>query len=34
MTALLFEVFTVTGTKPEHFGKIAQKNHKHSVNNP
>ncbi|XP_058977261.1 sterol carrier protein 2-like [Musca domestica] len=22
------------GTKPEHFGKIAWKNHKHSVNNP
>ncbi|XP_067623241.1 sterol carrier protein 2 [Eurosta solidaginis] len=22
------------GTKPEHFGKIALKNHKHSVNNP
>lgn len=22
------------GTKPEHFAKIAYKNHKHSVNNP
>ena len=22
------------GTKPEHFAKIAQKNHKHSVHNP
>jgi len=22
------------GTKPEHFAKIAWKNHKHSVNNP
>ena len=22
------------GTKAEHFGKIAEKNHKHSVNNP
>jgi sterol carrier protein 2 len=22
------------GTKPEHFGKIAEKNHRHSVNNP
>ena len=22
------------GTKPEHFGKVAWKNHKHSVNNP
>ena len=22
------------GTKPEHFAKIAFKNHKHSVNNP
>lgn len=22
------------GTKPEHFAKIAHKNHKHSVNNP
>lgn len=22
------------GTKPEHFAKIAVKNHKHSVNNP
>jgi len=23
-----------TGTKPEHFAKIAWKNHKHSTNNP
>ena len=22
------------GTKPEHFAKIAEKNHRHSVNNP
>jgi len=22
------------GTKLEHFGKIAEKNHRHSVNNP
>lgn len=22
------------GTKPEHFAKIASKNHKHSLNNP
>ena len=22
------------GTKPEHFAKVAYKNHKHSVNNP
>lgn len=22
------------GTRPEHFAKIAYKNHKHSVNNP
>jgi sterol carrier protein 2 len=22
------------GTKPEHFAKIAHKNHKHSTNNP
>ena len=22
------------GTKPEHFAKVAHKNHKHSVNNP
>lgn len=26
--------FHVTGTKPEHFAKIAWKNHKHSTNNP
>lgn len=24
----------VAGTKPEHFAKIAWKNHKHSTNNP
>lgn len=24
----------VVGTKPEHFAKIAWKNHKHSTNNP
>jgi len=22
------------GTKPEHFAKIAEKNHRHSMNNP
>ena len=22
------------GTRPEHFAKVAHKNHKHSVNNP
>ncbi len=22
------------GTKPEHFAKIAEKNHRHSANNP
>lgn len=26
--------FHITGTKPEHFAKIAWKNHKHSTNNP
>lgn len=25
---------SVAGTKPEHFAKVAYKNHKHSVNNP
>ncbi|XP_055305629.1 sterol carrier protein 2 isoform X2 [Sitodiplosis mosellana] len=39
MTAQLFgnagiEHIKKYGTKPEHFAKIAQKNHKHSVNNP
>ena len=24
----------VYGTKPEHFAKVAAKNHKHSLNNP
>jgi len=24
----------IAGTKPEHFAKIAWKNHKHSTNNP
>lgn len=26
--------FILIGTKPEHFAKIAYKNHLHSVNNP
>lgn len=26
--------FNSTGTKPEHFAKVAWKNHKHSKNNP
>lgn len=39
MTAQMFgnagiEHMQKYGTKPEHFAKIAQKNHKHSVNNP
>lgn len=39
MTAQMFgnagiEHMRKYGTKPEHFAKIAQKNHKHSVNNP
>jgi len=28
------EHMKVYGTKPEHFAKIAAKNHKHSLNNP
>jgi len=28
------EHMKVFGTKPEHFAKIASKNHKHSLNNP
>lgn len=39
MTAQIFgnagiEHMKKYGTKPEHFAKIAYKNHKHSVNNP
>lgn len=39
MTAQMFgnagvEHMRKYGTKPEHFAKIAHKNHKHSVNNP
>lgn len=39
MTAQMFgnagiEHMQKYGTKPEHFAKIAYKNHKHSVNNP
>ena len=39
MTAQMFgnagmEHMKKYGTKPEHFAKIAYKNHKHSVNNP
>jgi acetyl-CoA acetyltransferase len=28
------EYIFLSGTKPEHFAKVAYKNHKHSVNNP
>ena len=32
---LFFGLIVISaGTKPEHFAKIAYKNHKHSVNNP
>lgn len=39
MTAQMFgnagiEHMKKYGTRPEHFAKIAYKNHKHSVNNP
>jgi len=39
VTAQLFgnaarEHMKLYGTKPEHFAKIAEKNHRHSANNP
>lgn len=32
--AEILNLYFFSGTKPEHFAKIAWKNHKHSTNNP
>ena len=31
---LILDFLKLYGTKPEHFAKIAEKNHRHSVENP